>query len=128
MARGSISNTTAIVDRATDVAAPENMEPDTLQTPDSAPTPQKDEIGQRGVEAALAMEEERVRESTTDTEGERPHVVGRRRTFSYENAPTSLEGLEDSMETPQEEQPVRRQHGNEQSGQMDVEGALGSGV
>jgi hypothetical protein len=40
---GPISNTTAIVDMATGIAAPENMEAETLQAPDSAPTPQKDE-------------------------------------------------------------------------------------
>jgi len=36
------------------------MEAETLQAPESAPTPQEDEIGQRGEEAPLAMEEERV--------------------------------------------------------------------
>ena len=46
-ARGPISNTTTIMDRATDMAAPENMEAETLQAPDSAPKPQKDETGQR---------------------------------------------------------------------------------
>jgi len=46
-ARGPISNTTTIMDRATRMVAPENMEAETLQAPDSAPTPQKDEIGQR---------------------------------------------------------------------------------
>ena len=39
------------MDRATDIAAPGNMDAETLQVPDSAPTPQKDK-GQRGVEAA----------------------------------------------------------------------------
>ena len=73
-ARGPVSNTTTIVDRATDIAAPENMEAETLQASDSAPTPQEDEIGQRGEEAALAMKEERVLEPTTDTACERPHV------------------------------------------------------
>jgi len=73
-ARGPISNATAKVDRATDIAAPENMEVETLQAPYSAPTPQEDDIGQRGEEAAPTMEEERVLEPTTDTAGERPHV------------------------------------------------------
>jgi len=59
-----ISNTTTILDKATDMAAPENMKAETLQVPDNAPTPQKDEIGQRAVEAAPAMEEERVLEPT----------------------------------------------------------------
>jgi len=36
-----------IVDRATAIAAPENMEAETLQAPDNTPTPQKDELGQR---------------------------------------------------------------------------------
>ena len=73
------------------------------------------------------MEEEGVLEPTTDTAGERPHVEGRRRTLSNDNAPPSWEGLEDRMETPQEQQPVMRQPGNEESGRltrdnMDVEG------
>jgi len=72
--RGPISNTTTILDRATDMAAPKNMEAETLQETDSDPTPQKDEIGQRGVEAARAMEEERVLETTTVTACERPQV------------------------------------------------------
>jgi hypothetical protein len=42
---GALSNTTTIMDRTTDMAAPENMEAETLQAPDSAPTPQKDETG-----------------------------------------------------------------------------------
>ena len=109
------------------MAAPENMEAETLQAPDSAPTPQKDEIGQRGVEPAPTMEEERVLEPTTDTAGERPHVEGRRRTLSNDHATPSWEGLEDRMETPQEQQPVRLQPGNEESGlpirdNMDDEG------
>jgi len=58
------------------------MEAETLQALDSAPTPQEDEIGQRGEEAAPAMEEERVLEPSTDTAGERLHVEGRRRTLS----------------------------------------------
>ena len=62
------------------MAAPENMEAETLQAPKSAPHAQKDGIGQRGVEAAPEMEEERVLEPTTDTTGEQPHVEGRRRT------------------------------------------------
>jgi len=75
------------------------------------------------------MEEERVLEPTTDTAGERPHVEGRRQTFSNDHAPPSWVGLVDRMETPQEQQPVRRQPGNEESGQhirdsMDVEGGI----
>ena len=54
-ATGPISNTTTIVNRATDTAASENIDAWTLQAPYSAPTPQKDERGQRGVEAAPAM-------------------------------------------------------------------------
>jgi len=42
---GPISYTTTIVDRATDMTKPENMEAETLQPPDSAPMPQKDETG-----------------------------------------------------------------------------------
>jgi len=126
-ARGPISNTTTILDRATDMAAPKNVEAEILQAPDSAHTHQKDEIGQRDVGAAPAMEEERVLESTTDTAGERPHVEERRRTLSNDHAPPSREGLEDRIEIPQEQQPVRRQSGNEESGRpieenMDVEG------
>jgi len=49
-ATGPISNTTTIVDRATDIAATENMETETLQVPDSASTDQKDERGHRGLE------------------------------------------------------------------------------
>jgi len=80
-----------------------------------------------GEEAALAMEEECVLEPTTDTAGERPHVEGRRRTLSNDYAPPSWEGLEDRMETCHEQQPVRRQPGNEENGRpirdnMDVEG------
>ena len=45
------------MDKATDMAAPENMAAETLQASDSAPTLQKDETGQRGMEAAPAMEE-----------------------------------------------------------------------
>ena len=56
------------------MAAPKNMEAETLQETDSDPTPQKDEIGQRGLEAARAMEEERVLETTTVTACERPQV------------------------------------------------------
>ena len=85
--RGPISNTTTIVDSITDMAAPENIEAETLQAPDSAPTPQKDAIGQRGVEASPAMEEERVLGSTTVTPGERPQVEGRRRTLSKDHTP-----------------------------------------
>jgi hypothetical protein len=59
-AREPISNTTAIMDRITDMVAPENMEAKTLQAPDSASTSQKDETCPRGVEAAPAMEEEPV--------------------------------------------------------------------
>ena len=106
--RGPIPNTTTIVDRGTDTAVPENIEAETLQAPDSAPTPQKDEIGQREVEGAPAIEEERVLEPTTDTAGERPHVEGRRRTLNNDHAPPSWEGLEGRMETTQEQQPVRR--------------------
>jgi len=51
-ARTPISNTTTILDRVTDMLAPKNKEAETLQVTDSAPTPQKGEIGQRGVEAA----------------------------------------------------------------------------
>ena len=40
-ARGPISNTATIVDRATDIAAPENMEAETLQATDSAPRPRR---------------------------------------------------------------------------------------
>jgi len=76
-ARGPISNTTTIMDRTIDMAAPENMEAETLQAPDSAPTPQKDESGHRVVEAAPAMDEEPVLEPTTDTAGKLPHVERR---------------------------------------------------
>ena len=69
------------------------------------------------------MEEGRVLE-TTD---ERPQVEGRRRTLINDHAPPSRKGLENRMETPQEQQPVRRQPGDEESGRpirdkMDVEG------
>jgi len=79
------------------------------------------------VEAVPATEEERVLESTKVTVGERLKVEGRRRTLSNDQAPPSREELEDGMETPQEQQPVRRQSGNEESGRpirdnMDVEG------
>jgi hypothetical protein len=115
------------------MAEPKHMEAETLQAPDSAPTPQKGEIGQRGVEAAPAMEKERVLETTTDTAGERSHVEGRRRTLTNNHAPPSREGLGGRMKTPQEQQSVRRQPDNEESGRpirvnMDVEGALWSGV
>jgi len=40
-ARGPISNTTTIVDRATDMAAPENMEAETVQATDGAPRPRR---------------------------------------------------------------------------------------
>jgi len=40
-ARGSISNTTTILDRATDMAAPENVEAETLQALDSASRPRR---------------------------------------------------------------------------------------
>ena len=125
--RGPISNTTTIMDRATDKAAPENMEAETLQAPDSAPKPQKDETGQRGVEAATAMEEEPVLETTTDTAGKLPHVERRRRTLNNDHPQPSWEELEDRMETPQEKQPVRWQPDNVESGRpirnnMDVEG------
>ena len=116
-----------ILNRATDMAAPENMEAETLQEPDSAPTHQKNEIDQRGVEAIPIKEEERVLEPTMDTAGERPHVEGRRRTLSNDHAPPSWERLEGRMETSQEQQPVRRQPDNEECGRpvrdnMDVEG------
>ena len=96
--------------------APENMEAETLQAPDSTPTPQKDETGQRGVEVAPAMQEERVLEPTKDTAGKRPYVEGRRRPLSNDHPPQSWERLEDRMETPQEKQPVRWQPDNEESG------------
>jgi len=86
--RGPISNTAPIVDRVTDMAAPENMEAETLQAADSAPTPQKEEIGERGVEGAPTMEEERVLEHT-DTAVERQHVEGRRRKLSNDHASSS---------------------------------------
>ena len=77
------------------------------------------------------MEEERVLELTTDTLGERPPVEGRRRTLSDDHAQPPWEGLEDRMETPQEQQTVRQQHGNEESGvpirDMELEGAHWSG-
>ena len=76
-ARVPISNTTTILDRATDMAAPENMGTETLQGPDSAHTPQKDETGQRGVKTDPAMQEEPVLEPTMDTAGKLPHVKGR---------------------------------------------------
>ena len=115
------------MDRATDIAAPENMEAETLQAHDSAPTPQEDEIGQMGEEAVPVMEEERILEPTTDTSGEQLHVLGRRRTLSNEYAPPSWEGLADRLETSEEQQPVMRQPGNEENGRptrdkMDVEG------
>jgi len=85
------------------------------------------------MEAAPAMEEERVLEPTTDPAGERAQVEGRRRTVCNDHALLFREGLEDRTETPQEQQPVRRQPGNEESGRpitdnMDVEGALWNGV
>jgi len=124
---GPISNTTTTVDRATDITALKNMETETLRTPDSAPMPQEDEIGQRGEEAAPAMEEERVLEPTTDTAGERPNVEGRRRTICNNYAAPPWERLEDRMEKSRGQQPVRRQPGNEENGRpirdnMDVEG------
>ena len=79
-----------------------------MAEPDSVPTPQKDDIGQRGVETASAMEEERVLEPKMDTAGERPQVDRKRRTLSNAYAPPSRERLEDRMETPQEQQLVRR--------------------
>jgi hypothetical protein len=126
-ARGSISNTTTIMDRATDMAAPENMGAVTLHAPESAPTPQKGETGQRGVEAASTMEDEPVLEPTTDTAGKLPHVERRRRTLNNDHPPPSWEELEDRMETPQEKEPVRWQTDNVESGRpirdnMDVEG------
>jgi hypothetical protein len=92
------------------MAAPENMKVVTLQAPDSAPTPQKDETDQRVVVAAPAMEEERVLEPTTDTAGKLPHVERRRRTLNNDHPPSSWEELEDRMETPQEKQSVKWQH------------------
>ena len=68
-ARRPISNTTPILGRATDMAAPNSMEVEKLQASDSTPTPQKNRIDQRGVEAAPAMEEEGVLEPTTATAG-----------------------------------------------------------
>ena len=50
--------------------APENMEAEIMQAPDNAPTLQNDEIDERGVEAAPAMEEERALESTMGRAGE----------------------------------------------------------
>jgi hypothetical protein len=88
-ASGPISNTTTILNRATDMAATENMEAETLQAIDSAPTPRKDEIDQREVETARALEEERVMVTTTDTAGERPQVEGRRRTLCNGHTPPS---------------------------------------
>ena len=107
--------------------APENMETETLHALDSVLTLQKYEISQTGVEAAPAMEEEQVLEPTTDKEVERPHAEGRRRNFSNDHDPPSWEGLEGRMETLQEQQTLRRQTGNEESGRpirdkMDVEG------
>ena len=51
-ARRPISNTTTILDRATDMAALKSMEAETPQATDSIPPPQEDEIGQRRLEAA----------------------------------------------------------------------------
>ena len=51
------------------MAAPNSMEVEKLQASDSTPTPQKNRIDQRGVEAAPAMEEEGVLEPTTATAG-----------------------------------------------------------
>ena len=73
------------------------------------------------------MEEDRELEHTTVTADERPQVKGRRRTLSNDHSPRSWERLEDRVETPQEQQPVRRQSGNEESGRpisenTDVEG------
>jgi len=64
------------------MAAPANMETETLHAPDSDPTPQKDEIDQRGVEAPAAMEQERVLEHTTDAADERPQEEGTRGTVT----------------------------------------------
>jgi len=55
------------------------------------------------------------------------HVEGKRRTLNNDHTPPSWEGLEDRMETPQEQQPVRRQPDSEESGRpirdnVDVEG------
>jgi len=127
-ARVPISNTTTILDRATDIAEPKNMEAEILQATVSARTPQKDELGQRGVEAAPEMEE-RVLEPTTVTADERPQVEGRRRTLSNDHALPFWEGLRDRMETPQEQQPARRQPGKEESGRpirdkLDMEGVI----
>jgi len=104
------------------------METETLQALDNAPTPQRDEIGQRGMEVAPAMVEERVLGPATVTAGEGQQVEVRRRTLSNDYAPPSREGLEDRMETPLEQQPVRRQPGNEKSGRpirdnVDLEGS-----
>lgn len=83
------------------------MEAETIQAHDSAPTAEKDEIGQRGVEAVPEMEEERVLETAMDPAGERPQVEGRQRTRRNGHAPPSQEGLEDRMEEPKETPPVR---------------------
>jgi len=109
------------------MAAPENMKAEKIHASDSAPTAQKDEIGQRGVKAAPEMEEERVLEPETDPAGKRPQVEGRRRTRSNGHAPPSQDGLGDRIEEPQETPPVRLKPGNEESGRpirdnMDVEG------
>jgi histidinol phosphatase-like enzyme len=101
-----ISNTTKIMDRATDMAAPENMEAEQLQAPESTPTPQTDEKCLMGVEAAPSVEEDGVLETTTDTTSKRSHKE-RRRTLSNEILPMSWNRLGNRMETPQETQPVR---------------------
>ena len=79
------------------------------------------------MEAAPAMEEERVVEPTTDTAGKLPHGERRRRTPNNDHPPPSWKELGDRMETPQEKQPVRWQPDNVESGRsirdnMDLEG------
>ena len=115
-ARGPTSNPTTSKKSATILAAPDNMEAETTQVPDSAPTPHKDEIGQTEVEFTSAMEEERLMENATETEGERPHVEGRRRRHSNRQPPPSQEMLEDRREEHPEKPPVGWQPGNEEHG------------
>ena len=97
------------------MAAPEYMEAETLQAPDSAHKTQKDEIGPRGAEASPAMEGERLLESTTDTADERPQVEGRRRTVSDDQAPNVPGGAGGQDGDTSKQQPVRRQPSNEES-------------
>ena len=108
--------------------APENMEAEIMQAPDNAPTLQNDEIDERGVEAAPAMEEERALESTMGRAGEWPQVEERRRTLSNDHPYRPRRGSRTGWKHLKSSNPATRRVDDLSETTRTWKGALCSGV